>query len=84
MVRRRGRLREGLDAVELVTQPMRGGHVRGFASQLLSSIEAGGGDRGFWLKLPRTSLAWSSQLRRGHHGGLAGKGRILGSRAECA
>ena len=40
------RLREGLDAVELVTQPMRGGHVRGSASQLLNSIEAGGGGRG--------------------------------------
>jgi hypothetical protein len=59
MVRRRGRLREGLEAVELVTRPMRGAHVRGSASQLLSSIEAGGGDRGFWLKLPRTSLARS-------------------------
>jgi hypothetical protein len=59
MVRRRGGLREGLDAVELVTRPMRGGHVRGPASQLLSSIEAGVGDRGFWLKLPRTSLARS-------------------------
>jgi hypothetical protein len=33
--------------------------MRGSASQLLSSIEAGGGDRGFWLKLPRTSLARS-------------------------
>jgi hypothetical protein len=84
MVRRRGRLREGLDAVELVTQPMRGGHVRGFASQLLSSIEAGRGDRGFWLKLPRTLLARSSQLRRGHQGSLEGRGRILGIRAECA
>jgi hypothetical protein len=30
--RRRGRLREGLDAVELVTRPMRGGPVRGSAS----------------------------------------------------
>jgi len=59
MVRRRGRLREGLDAVELITRPMRGGPVRGSASQLLSSIESYRGDRGFWLKLPRTSLAWS-------------------------
>jgi hypothetical protein len=75
MVRRRGRLREGLDAVELVTQSMRGGHVRGSASQLLSSIEAGGGDdRGFWLKLPRTSLARSSYLRRGRSGEPGGKG----------
>jgi hypothetical protein len=56
MVRRRGRLREGLDAVELVTRPMRGAPVRGSASQLLSSIESCRGDRGFWLKLPRTSL----------------------------
>jgi hypothetical protein len=84
MVRRQGRLREVLDAVELVTQPMRYGHVMGSASQLLSSIEAGGGDREFWLKLPRTSLARSSQLRRGYQGSLAGKGRILSKRAECA
>jgi hypothetical protein len=59
MVRLGGRLREGLDAVELVTRPMRGGHARGSASRLFSSIEARGGDRGFWLKLPGTSLARS-------------------------
>ena len=59
MVRRRGRLREGLDAVELVTRSMRGAHVRGSVPQLLSSIEARGGDRGFWPQLPRTSLARS-------------------------
>jgi hypothetical protein len=58
MVRRRGRLREDLGTIKLVTQPMRGRLVRGSVSQLLSSIEAIGGDRGFWLKLPRTSLAW--------------------------
>jgi hypothetical protein len=74
MVRRRGRLREGLDAVELVTQSMRGGHVRGSTLQLLSSIGARGGDRGFWLKLPRISLARSSQLRRGRSGEPGGKG----------
>jgi hypothetical protein len=44
------------------------------AAQLLSSIEAIGGDRGFWLKLPRTSLAWPSQLRRGRSGEPGGKG----------
>jgi hypothetical protein len=82
MVRRRGRLWEGLDAVELVTRPMRGGHVRGFASQLLSSIEARGGDRGIWLKLPRISLARSSQLRRGYQESLAGRDRILDKRTE--
>ena len=38
-MRRRGRLREGLDATELVTQLMRGGPARGSVSQLLSSIE---------------------------------------------
>jgi hypothetical protein len=32
------------------------------------------GDRGFWLKLPRTSLARSSQLRRGRSGEPGGKG----------
>lgn len=42
MVRRRGRLREGLDAVELVTQAMRDVSARGSASQLLNSIEAVG------------------------------------------
>jgi len=47
MVRRRGRPREGLDAAELVTQPMRGGVRGGWVLQLFSSIEAGGGDRGF-------------------------------------
>jgi hypothetical protein len=29
--------------------------ARGSASHLLSSIDAVAGDRGFWLKLPRTS-----------------------------
>jgi hypothetical protein len=72
---RRGRLREGLDAIELVTQLMRGGHARGSASQLLSNIEAGGGDRGFWLKLSRTSLARSSQLRRDRSGESSEKGQ---------
>ncbi|PMD14335.1 hypothetical protein NA56DRAFT_711163 [Hyaloscypha hepaticicola] len=38
---------------------------RGSVSQLLSSIEVVGGNRRFWLKLPRTLLAWSSQLWRG-------------------
>ena len=33
------------------------------------------GDRGFWLKLPRTSLARSSQLRRGRSGKPGGKGQ---------
>jgi len=74
MVRRRGRPREGLDAVELVTQAMRGEPVRGSASQLFSSIEAVEGNRGFWLKLLRTSLARSSQLRRGRSGEPGGKG----------
>jgi hypothetical protein len=32
-------------------------------------------DRGFWLKLPRTSLARSSQLRRGRPGEPGGKGQ---------
>jgi hypothetical protein len=48
--------------------------VRGSASQLLSSIEVVEGDRGFWLKLPRTLLARSSQLRRGRSGEPGGKG----------
>jgi hypothetical protein len=84
IVRRRGRLREGLDAVELVTRSMRGGHVRGSVSQLLSSIETGVGDRGFWLKLPRT--CWRGLLSCGvaDQGSLAGRGRILGRRAESA
>jgi hypothetical protein len=60
MVRRRGRSREGLDAAELVTQPMQGGPERGSASKPLSSIEVGGDDRGVWLlKLPGTPLPWS-------------------------
>jgi hypothetical protein len=67
---------------QLVTRLMRGGHVRGFASQLLSSIEARGGDRGIWLKLPRISLARSSQLRRGYQESLAGRDRILDKRTE--
>jgi hypothetical protein len=46
-----------LDTAKLVTQLMRGRLVRGSASQLLSSIEAIGGDYGFWLKLPCTLLA---------------------------
>ena len=56
MVRRRGRLREGLDAIKLITQLMRGGYIRGSVLQLLSSIKAGRGGCGFWLKLPCTSL----------------------------
>lgn len=79
-----GRCRARNSANARRTCSSRGFTVRGFTSQLLSSIEAGGGDRGFWLKLPRTSLARSSQLRRGHQGDLVGRGRILGRRAECA
>ena len=74
MVRRRGRSWEGLDAAELVNRPMRGGVRGGSVSQLFSSIEAGGGDRRFSLKPPRTSLARSSQLRRGRSGEPGGKG----------
>jgi hypothetical protein len=55
-VRRRGRLREGPDATKLVTRLMLGVLVGGLVSQLLGSIEAVGGDREFWSKLPRTSL----------------------------
>jgi hypothetical protein len=39
MVRRRGILQEGLDAIKFVTQLMRGGPVRASALQLLSSIK---------------------------------------------
>jgi hypothetical protein len=74
MVRQRGRLQEDLDTAKLVTQLMQGRLVRGSVSQLPSSIKAGGGDHGFWLKLPRTSLAWPSQLRRGRSGEPGGKG----------
>ncbi|CAM6005563.1 unnamed protein product [Sphagnum balticum] len=58
--------------------------VRRSVSQLLSSIKAVRGDCGFWLKLPRTSLAWLSQLRRGRSGKPGGKEWDLGRRAECA
>ncbi len=47
--------------------------MRRITSQLLSSIKAGGYDRGFWLKLPCTSLAWSSQLQYGQSGEPGGK-----------
>ena len=40
MVQQQGRLQEGLNAVELITQSMQGEPVRGSASQLLSSIKA--------------------------------------------
>ena len=55
------------------TRPMRGAPARGSASQLLSSRSCKG-DRGFWLKLPRISLARSSQLRRGRSWEPGGKG----------
>ena len=84
MVRRRGRLREGLDAVEPVTRPLRGAPARGSASQLLSSIEAVGAiaDSGWSCPAPR----WRgpSQLRRGRSGEPGGKEWDLGRRAECA
>jgi hypothetical protein len=82
MVQQRGRLQEDLDTTKLVTQPMRGRLVRRSVSQLLSSIENVGGNRGFWLKLPRTSLVWPSQLRRGRSGEPGRKGWDLGIRAE--
>jgi hypothetical protein len=84
MVRRRGRLREGLDAVELVTRPMRGGPVRGSALQLLNSIKAVGRSRILVEAAPHLAGAVFLSCGMADQGSLVGRGRILGRRAEYA
>jgi hypothetical protein len=77
----RGRLREGLDSAEPVTQSMRGRPKRWLALQPLNSIEAVGDDRGFWLmNLPPHLVAAVFQLRRANPGSLVEVG--LGRRAK--
>jgi hypothetical protein len=84
-VRRRGRLREGLDTAELVTRPMRGVSCEGIGviiarqhrscrgrSRILVEAALYLAGRG----LPRLSCGTADQ------GSLAGRGRILGRRAE--
>jgi hypothetical protein len=87
MVRRRGRLREGLDAAELVTRPMRGAPVRGIGvtaarqhrscrgrSRILVEAALHLAGRG----LPFLSCGLADQ------GSLVGRGGMPGRRAECA
>jgi hypothetical protein len=83
-VRRRGRLREGLDTAKLVTRPIRGAPYKGIGiiatwqyrsyrgrSRIL--VEAG----------PHLASAVFLSYGVADQGSLAGRGRILGRKAEC-
>ena len=76
MVRRRGRLREGLDTVELVTRPMRGGPVRGIgvtAARQHQSWKGRGRSRILVEAAPHLAGAGSLSCGTADQGRLVGK-----------
>jgi hypothetical protein len=85
MVRRRGKLQESLDAAELVTRPMRGAPCEGIGVTAAWQYRSCRGRSRILVEAgPHLAGAVFLSCGGADQGSLAGRGQILGKRAECA